>query len=322
MNWLLGGAAVLDYLNREDTADENLARTEEALAAAQEEINEGADLAIQLIQQGQGEAAAAVMAGAEGAAEALLEWYGVSEDVQREFYGYAREVLQPFVDLGISAFDEMASMLGIADSQGNVVPYDLRKLEETPGYQFRAEQGTQAVERSQIGRQLSGRAAKELMRYGQGLAAQYFDQRISQLAQLGQFGANAASNQAQAALGTGQNIAQGALNTGANLARVHMDEGNSLANIATGAATNQANIEQGRAQNLSNIQLTGAQAANNANNARTEGFTNLLTGTLPLLSTIGSESSPLNRVSTTGNLMRPKKEYEGPWDYSPYVWSN
>lgn len=312
MNWLAAGAAAADYLNRDSTNRKNDARVQEALAAAQEEINNGADIAYDLIASGQAEAAAAVIAGAEGAAEALLEWYGVSEAVQREFYQIASEKLQPFVQLGISAFDEMASMLGIADSKGQIVPYDLRKLEDTPGYQFQFDQGTKAVQRSQVGRQLSGRAAKELVGYGQGLAQQYFNTRLAQLQSLGQFGANAASNQAQAALSTGQNIGQGALNTGANLARVLMDEGGSLANIATGAAANKANVEQNRSEQLQNTQLTGAIAANESANQQAQGFSNLLTSTLPLLTSMGSNSSTLNRVSTTGNnLMRPKYTSNG-----------
>jgi hypothetical protein len=302
MNWLkaiTAGAGLYDAKRRNDTTRQNLARTQEALAAAQDEINQGADLAYELISGGHAEAAAAILAGSEGAAEAILEWYGVAEDVQREFYRVASAKLQPFVDLGLSAFDEMASMLGIRNSQGQVVPYDIRDLEQTPGYQFQFDQGTQAVERSQVGRQLSGRAAKEMAQYGQGLASQYFNMRLGQLQSLGQFGAQAAGQQAQAALSTGQNIGQAALNTGTNLGNIMMREGESMANLHSGLATNLSNIEMGRSGALADIQLSGAQAANEAANARQENRTNLLTNTLPLLQNLSSGSSPLTRVPTT-----------------------
>ena len=101
-------------------------------------------------------------------------------------------------------------------------------METSPGYQFRLEEGMKGLERSQAGRRLSGRAAKEAMRYGQGYASEEFGNQFSRLATLAGYGqagvqtsaasnpANAISNiysqqgqtQAQAAMAGGQAINQ------------------------------------------------------------------------------------------------------------------
>lgn len=67
---------------------------------------------------------------------------------------------------------------------------DMEQYQESPGYQFQLEQGQQALERSQAARGglMSGRAAKESMRFGQGLASQDFGNYLSQLSGLTQQG--------------------------------------------------------------------------------------------------------------------------------------
>lgn len=303
LDFLPAIGSVLDYFNQDRTTDQNLANTQEALSAAQNEINQGADIAYDLIASGQAEAAAAIIEGSEEAASYILEWYGVAEGVQREFFNIASQKLQPFVDLGLSAFNEMASMLGIAGSDGKVVPFDLRKLEETPGYQFQQQEGQKAVERSQVGRNLSGRAAKEIMRYGQDLAQNYFHARLGQLSQLGQFGAQAAGNQAQIAAQTGSNLGQTAMTAGTNLARIAQGEGEAMANLATGTANNLASIELDRSDDLQNVQLSGAIAQNNANTQQADNFTNLLETTIPILSSSGPIAK---RQPTSQNLLKRK----------------
>ena len=301
------GLNVLDFLNQNDTSSDNLAAVQEALAAAQEEINQGADIAIDLIEAGEGQAAAAIFHGAEQAAGHVLEWYGISEGLQREFFNIAMQKLEPFVNLGISAFDEMASMLGIKNSQGELVPYDIRKLEQTPGYQFQFDQGQKAVETSQVGRHLSGRAAKELTVYGQGLASQYFNNRIAQLSNLGQFGANAAANQASIATNTGANLGRTAFSTGTNLGNIEQQKAGNLANIYTNSANNQAQVETNRSNNLVDVTLAGVEAETNANQQEANNFSNLLQGTMPLFN---AGSPVVNRVSTTGyNLLDRANRY-------------
>lgn len=106
-------------------------------------------------------------------------------------------------------------------SRPELAPPTPEGLSERPGYQFRLAQGQQALERSQVGRRLSGRAVKEALRYGQGFASNEYDrelgryyaefdrdlnmynQQFNQLATLAGFGPLAASNQGSPAYPTG-----------------------------------------------------------------------------------------------------------------------
>lgn len=90
-------------------------------------------------------------------------------------------------------------------------------LANTPGYQFRFDQGQQAIERSAAARgtALTGGTLKELARFGSGLASQEFGaeaDRLARLTQLGQSGAQQLGN-----YGTGYGaINAGLAETGAN----------------------------------------------------------------------------------------------------------
>lgn len=98
-------------------------------------------------------------------------------------------------------------------------------LRSTPGYQFRMDEGVNALNRSAAAKGMlySGAQQKALTTYGQGLADQTYNallDRIANLstggqnaaAQLGGIGANAASGVAQTQLASGQAQAQGIYN--------------------------------------------------------------------------------------------------------------
>ena len=294
------GLGVLGFLDSKKTNNQNSAATAEALAAAEEEINNGAQIALDMLYQGQAEAAAAIMMGAEEASAHILNYYGVAENVQREFYQEAAAKLQPFADLGLNAFDEMASMLGIKNSGGEIVPFDLRNLEETPGYQFQQGEGQKAVERSQAGRNLSGRASKELLEYGQQVASSYFNTRLSQLGALGSVGANAASQQASLAASTGANLAQTATSTGNNLANIAMTEAEGIANIGLATSNNAIQLENNRSNNLVDLNLAGTQAQNTARTNDSNNFQNLLEGVGTVLPAFGDKTPVSTRTSASG----------------------
>lgn len=66
-------------------------------------------------------------------------------------------------------------------------------FQESPDYQFRLEEGMKGLEASQAGRRLGGRAAKEAMRYGQGMASEEFGKQFGRLSQLAGYGPQATS---------------------------------------------------------------------------------------------------------------------------------
>lgn len=99
-------------------------------------------------------------------------------------------------------------------------------ITETPGYEFRMDQGMNALNRSlaSTGNRLSGRAAKAAQRYGQGLASQEFQNRFNRLASLAGRGQTAAQGVGQAGLTTGQNV-------GAAMGQVGAAQAGGFANI-------------------------------------------------------------------------------------------
>lgn len=101
----------------------------------------------------------------------------------------------------------------------------------TPGYQFRMDQGIQALDRSAAarGRLNSGGQQQALMRFGQGVASEEYGNQFNRLASLAGFGQAATQN--TASLG-----AQMAASTGAN-------------QIAAGQARAQGHLGQANAIN-------------------------------------------------------------------------
>jgi len=118
-----------------------------------------------LLEAGHHAAAAHIIQAAKTASRHILEYSNLSIESQKEFYKIADSKLQPFVEQGQFAMDEYASMLGIPNSAGELVPYDVADLRETPGYQFQFQEGQRAVEGSAVGRVLGGRHVKNQFSY-------------------------------------------------------------------------------------------------------------------------------------------------------------
>lgn len=129
--------------------------------------------------------------------------------LQRDMYNQQRQDQQPWRDAGVQAL----SQLGNADFQRDFGAGD---FQQDPGYQFRMQQGAQALERSAAARGglQSGRAMKELTRYGQDFASNEYqnaynrfnadrDRRFGRLSSLAGMGQNANAQNAAA----GQNYA-------------------------------------------------------------------------------------------------------------------
>lgn len=116
-------------------------------------------------------------------------------------------------------------------------------LYQSPGYRFATQQGQQAVERSQAakGGLLSGGAMKELGSYLSGVASQYSDNYLNQLAGLVGIGQDAATNSANVV----QGFAADKASTLANKGLVRGNYYNQLGNFvgATGGAYMQDNAQ-------------------------------------------------------------------------------
>ncbi len=114
---------------------------------------------------------------------------------------------EPTRQVGLGALSNLSGLVQgtTLDEEGNVIeisPEERQALmqqlfTESPGYQYRLEQGTQALERgaSARGNLLGGRQLKELTRFGQGEASAEFGNFMNRLSSLS--GAGQAATQSQ-----------------------------------------------------------------------------------------------------------------------------
>jgi hypothetical protein len=145
-----------------------------------------------------------------------------------------------------AAVEQLARMSGLDIGQGGVGEAgDIQSmLEATPGFQFRRDQGQQAVERSAAARGTleSGSVLKELNRFGQGLASQEFAAEQGRLAQLAGLTGNVAIQGGQ---------------QGSQAASLQAQQGSALAGIAQSAAQQRSSsLLQGGKTTTKNIEST------------------------------------------------------------------
>jgi ElaB/YqjD/DUF883 family membrane-anchored ribosome-binding protein len=147
---------------------------------------------------------------------------------------------QPYQTLGSTAENHLSTLL----SNGFTAP-TLQQAEQTPGYQFNLQQGTQAIDENAAanGTLMTGNTGTALENYGQGLAQNAYQQTYNNA--LSQYQTNVAG-------------LQGAVNTG----------------LTSTGQLSSANL--GIAGNTANIDLTAAQQQmqqiNNAAAARAQGI--------------------------------------------------
>lgn len=211
---------------------------EEAIDAATGEINAGIEAAIASNEAG----AAAVIEASKIAAKAILDAAQLGIDAQERFFAIADKKLTPFVEQGYIAQDELASMIGIPNSEGKIVPYDLDKLRQTPGYQFVFDETVEGVLRSAIGNKLSSGTREEIENRSAGLASQTFNDRVTTLSSVADRGAQSGAALGQIAANFGGNIGQIASASGGQQAQVFMNQGNQLADLFNSTAMLQRDL--------------------------------------------------------------------------------
>ena len=215
--------------------------------------------AAELIAAGQVEAAGAIIESAKIAAQASLQAAQLSVEAQERFFAIADRKLEPFREQGLIAQDELASMLGIPNAEGQLVPYDTDRLRDTPGYEFFFQEGQTAVERSAAGTKLSGAQLKAQTQYGQGFAERYFDKQIGYLQDMQGKGLSAAQSLASAATQTGGNIGSTYTNMGNQLSSIYSNQGTQLADVYSSGALSQAALVESLATNQGNLALAAGQ---------------------------------------------------------------
>jgi hypothetical protein len=119
----------------------------------------------------------------------------------RRQYDTSRADLAPWRETGASALSKLAGMYGVGSGTTSTAGAAGSAAGDpayggfftSPGYQFRLDQGNQAVQRSAAARgQLgSGATMKAIDRYSQGLASSEYQNFSDRLAQIAGFGQNA-----------------------------------------------------------------------------------------------------------------------------------
>lgn len=122
--------------------------------------------------------------------------------LQAKMYDQTSENMSPFMTAGQSANSRLSALLGLGGQDNAAIQAE---LENSPGYQFRLQQGTKSMNQSlgARGMMFSGDALKAAQTFGQGLADQTYNDRLTQLANASAAGQSAAANQGAA----GQNYA-------------------------------------------------------------------------------------------------------------------
>ena len=127
------------------------------------------------------------------------------------------EYLEPYTQVGERALSPLTGL--VLGRQYDPATGDFRTItpeermalfQESPGYQFRLEQGQQALEATQAARGglLSGRALQEAQRLGQQEATQEYGGYLARLQSLAGIGRGAAGQAAQTAIGAAGQIGQ------------------------------------------------------------------------------------------------------------------
>ncbi len=228
---------------------------DEAIDSAEQQITEGIGEAIAAIEAGQAAAAQAAIEAAKKSAKAILEATQMGIEAQERFFAIADKKLSPLIAQGTEASRELASMLGIPNDEGEIVPYNLDKLRKTPGYQFVVSESIDNILQSAIGNKLSTTTTDRIQERAAGLASQRFDKRLGNLQKVSDRGLQAGAALGQVASKFGTNVSNLAASSGAGQAQAFTTAGQNLANIFTSSAANIAGLESSLASTLAELEL-------------------------------------------------------------------
>lgn len=158
------------------------------------------------------------IAGAFGAEKAEDAQFAASQAALAEQMRARKAAIgqyQPYADFGAGGMGTLSRLYGL-DGQ----PADMSAFTASPGYQYRLQQGQDAIESGAAARGglYSGATAKALSNYGQQSASQEFDNYVNRLFGVTGVGQQAATGIANAELGVANNIGNIQNNIGQNQA--------------------------------------------------------------------------------------------------------
>lgn len=157
--------------------------------------------------------------------------------IQREIYQDTKDRFQPYEQAGGRGLDAYMYEMGLGER-----PEDYGGFTATPGYDFRFQQGTDAVNAlaGAQGGLHSGRTLQALTQFGQGIASDEYSAHMARLGGLADMGQASAGNQAQA----GNAYAAGMSNALANKGNAQAAGYAGVANAIQGGISNGLGIFQ------------------------------------------------------------------------------
>lgn len=237
---------------------------------AEDAINRAREQSAAAIKEGQTQGVGALQAGQTGALGGLEKYYGAGVGFQ-----------EPYMGAGAGAVNQLASLYGPGGVYTKQPTYDELSLD--PGYNFRIQQGQQAMLNAARSGGLagSGAALKAATRFGAGEASQEYNNAYARfmanraavtqgLTGLAGLGANAANVSSGLAGTTGANTANVYHGTAGDFSNLYGTTGTNLANVYTGAgrdlASNYNALGQAVGQGLVNQGAANASAYTNSAN--------------------------------------------------------
>ncbi len=148
---------------------------------------------------------------ANKAAKAQTQAADQANETQRYIFDKSVALTEPQRQIGNNALAAMASQYGLAQA-----PEGFTGFQADPGYQFRLDQGNQAIDRasSARGMRMGGATLKAASDYNQGMASQEYGNYFSRLAGLAGVGQQATSQQISAGQTYGANVGNNLLTAG------------------------------------------------------------------------------------------------------------
>lgn len=171
--------------------------------------------------------------GAEAAADATTQAANVAANTQWRMYQDANRLQQPYRTLGNKSTGLLYKLITGKNFDGEPTPNAYKFFEQSPTYNYRLDQETEAINKALAGRGMFNSRAgiNAIGEAADRIAADEVDSKLQQLFNLVTVGQGAAAN-----------TAVGALNTGRGVANTYANQGSALANIAQTQGNNQASM--------------------------------------------------------------------------------
>lgn len=240
----------------------------EAVANAQSGVAGAAHNAAAGVSNATGAAASAVEQAAQQAQQGMAGAVEGGNQVLRQVYDDATGTMQPYVQLGNGAVMKLSDLVNSGE-----LTKDFAFSEDDPSYQWRLQQGQQAVERSAAARGglNSGATLKALTRYAQGAASQEYQaafdrfhtsrgQKFSMLSGLAGLGKSAGDSVIGAGQNYGNQVNRNLIGGAEYAGNVGMNGANAAGQFRVGGAQYAGNAGMNAAEYSGNAGIRGAES--------------------------------------------------------------